>query len=58
MSEHPASAVSLLTAVGCGICLTVGVVMVALGQAPLYILAWCAALAVVGGVNLWASRGR
>jgi hypothetical protein len=58
MPDHPTSAVSVFTAVGCGICVVIGVVTVALGRAPAYILLWCAGVAVVGVVNLWISRAR
>ncbi|MFI9383431.1 hypothetical protein [Kutzneria sp. NPDC052558] len=58
MSRHPASAISLLTAAGCGICALLGVVSVAVGHAPSYVLLWCAAVAAVGGFNLWAAKGK
>lgn len=57
MSGRPASAVSLFTAVGCALCLALGLVALIRHWAPGYLVVWCAALAVAVGFNVWAARG-
>lgn len=58
MPGRPASAVSLFTAIGAGVCLVLGVVVVLEHWASPWVLVWCGALAVVVGFGLWAARGR
>ncbi|RSN55365.1 hypothetical protein DMH01_34210 [Amycolatopsis sp. WAC 04182] len=58
MGNRPASAVSLFTAVGTGLCLIVGLIALIRRWSPGYLAIWCAALAVAVGFNLWAPKGR
>lgn len=57
MGNRPASAVSLFTAVGTGLCLIVGLVALIRHWSPGYLVIWCVALAVAVVFNLWAAKG-
>ncbi|MFI5606940.1 hypothetical protein [Amycolatopsis sp. NPDC051903] len=57
MAGRPASAISLFTAIGTGLCLVVGLIALIRHWAPGYLAIWCAALAVGVAVNLWAAKG-